>query len=146
MTSNAKQTIATIIPTLRYRDAATAVEWLCQAFGFEKHLVVSGDNGAIEHAELSFGNGMIMLGSALNDSFGQLQQPPQQAGDVVTQSPYLIVDEVDQHYARAIAAGAEIVMDIQDKDYGGRDYSCRDPEGYLWNFGTYDPWSSPSNT
>ncbi|PSN16354.1 glyoxalase [filamentous cyanobacterium CCT1] len=143
MASTAKQTIATIIPTMRYRDAAAAVEWLCQAFGFEKHLVVPGDNGAIAHAELSFGNGMIMLGSARNDSFGQLQQPPQRFGDVVTQSPYLIVDEVDQHYARAIAAGAEIVIDIQDQDYGGRDYSCRDPEGYLWNFGTYDPWSSP---
>ncbi|MBE9157232.1 VOC family protein [Nodosilinea sp. LEGE 06152] len=146
MASTAKQTVATIIPTLRYRDAAAAVEWLCQAFGFEKHLVVPGDDGAIAHAELSFGNGMVMLGSARDDSFGQLQQPPQQVGHVVTQSPYLIVDEVDQHYARAIAAGAEIVIDIQDQDYGGRDYSCRDPEGYLWNFGTYDPWSSPLNS
>ncbi|MEO1068864.1 MAG: VOC family protein, partial [Cyanobacteria bacterium J06638_6] len=64
MTSRPKQTVATIIPTLRYNDAARAIDWLCQAFGFEKHLVVPGENGAIAHAQLVFGNGMIMLGSA----------------------------------------------------------------------------------
>jgi uncharacterized glyoxalase superfamily protein PhnB len=51
------------------------------------------------------------------------------------------VDDADAHYARAAAAGAEIVLDIVDEDYGGRGYSCRDPEGHLWNFGTYDPWA-----
>jgi len=139
--------VATIIPTLHYNDAAAAVEWLCQAFGFKPHLVVPGEDGTIAHAELTFGNGMIMLGSVRDTPFAQLQQPPRQKGDVVTQSPYILVDEVDQHYERTIAAGAEIVMAIQDQDYGGRDYSCRDPEGYLWNFVTYDPWSSaPSQT
>jgi len=147
MTSTPKKTVATIIPTLHYNDAAAAVEWLCQAFGFKPHLVVPGEDGTIAHAELTFGNGMIMLGSVRDTPFAQLQQPPRQKGDVVTQSPYILVDEVDQHYERAIAAGAEIVMAIQDQDYGGRDYSCRDPEGYLWNFGTYDPWSSaPAQT
>lgn len=144
MTGKAKQIVSTMIPTLRYNDAAAAIEWLCKAFGFEQQLIVPGENGTIAHAQLVFGNGMIMLGSARKDAFGQLQQPPGRVGDVVTQSPYIIVDEVDQHYANAIAAGAEIVLDIQDQDYGGRDYSCRDPEGYLWNFGTYDPWSTPS--
>ncbi len=142
MPGNAKPTVATIIPTLRYHNAAAAVEWLCKAFGFEQHLVVPNADGTMAHAELTFGNGMIMLGSVRKDTFGQLQQPPRQRGDVVTQSPYIVVDEVDQHYKTAIAAGAEIVIDIQDQDYGGRDYSCRDPEGYLWNFGTYDPWST----
>jgi uncharacterized glyoxalase superfamily protein PhnB len=51
---------------LRYRDAQAAIEWLCRAFGFEKHLVVPGEGGTIAHAELSFGNGMIMLGSVKN--------------------------------------------------------------------------------
>jgi uncharacterized glyoxalase superfamily protein PhnB len=142
MASTPKKTVATIIPTLQYNDAAAAVEWLCRAFGFEQHLVVPGDNGTVLHAELTFGNGMIMLGSVRDTPFAQLQQPPSKKGDVVTQSPYILVDEVDQHYEAAIAAGAEIVMEIQDQDYGGRDYSCRDPEGYLWNFGTYDPWST----
>ncbi len=142
MTSTPKKTVATIIPTLVYNDTAAAVEWLCQAFGFEQHLVVPGENDTVVHAELTFGNGMIMLGSVRDTPFAQLQQPPRKKGDVVTQSPYILVDEVDQHYKCAIAAGAEIVMEIQDQDYGGRDYSCRDPEGYLWNFGTYDPWST----
>jgi uncharacterized glyoxalase superfamily protein PhnB len=142
MASTPKKTVATIIPTLRYNDAAAAVEWLCRAFGFEQHLVVPGENGTVLHAELTFGNGMIMLGSVRDTPFAQLQQPPSKKGDIVTQSPYILVDEVDQHYEAAIAAGAEIVMAIQDQDYGGRDYSCRDPEGYLWNFGTYDPWST----
>ncbi len=148
MANNAKDAIAhaptyqfaTIIPTLRYRDASAAVDWLCQAFGFEKHLVVPGEDGAIVHAELVFGNGMIMVGSAREDDFGRLQQPPSQTEAVVTQSPYILVEDVDKHYERAIAAGAQIVLDIKDQDYGGRDYSCRDPEGHVWNFGTYDPW------
>jgi uncharacterized glyoxalase superfamily protein PhnB len=129
-----------IIPTMRYRDAAAAIEWLCKAFGFEEHLVVPGQNGAIAHAELTLGNGMIMLGSEHDDAFDKLLKPPE-PGHPVTQSPYIIVADVDAHYAKAKAAGAEIVMDIKDEDYGGRGYSARDPEGYLWSFGSYDPWA-----
>ncbi|MEL6277205.1 MAG: VOC family protein [Bacteroidota bacterium] len=129
------------MPTLRYRDAAAAIEWLCQAFGFEQHLVVPGENGAIAHVQLVFGNGMIMLGSARDDEFGGLQQPPSSVDSVVMQSPYIVVEDVDEHYARAISAGAKVVMPLKDEDYGGRLYSCRDPEGFLWNFGSYDPWS-----
>ncbi|ASC71932.1 hypothetical protein XM38_028860 [Halomicronema hongdechloris C2206] len=142
MTNDAKTAIATIIPTLRYRDASAAVDWLCQAFGFEKHLVVPDDDGGIAHAELVFGNGMVMVGAACEDEFGRLQQPPSQGNAVVTQSPYILVEDVDKHYERAVAAGAQIVTDIKDQDYGGRDYSCRDPEGHVWNFGTYDPWTA----
>ncbi len=140
MANNAKSTNATIIPTLRYEDAAAAIEWLCKAFGFEKLLVVPGDTGAIAHAQLTFGNGMIMLGSVRDDAFDKLQKPPRQVGGVGTQSPYIVVDDADAHFRRAVAAGAEIVMDIEDQPYGGRSYSCKDPEGYLWSFGTYDPW------
>jgi uncharacterized glyoxalase superfamily protein PhnB len=140
MADTIKQTTATIIPTLRYKDVPAAIDWLCTAFGFEKHLIVPGENSTIAHAQLIFGNGMIMLGSFRDDEFGKLQQPPDGAGSVVSQSPYIVVEDVDEHYARAIAAGAEIVIDIKDEDYG-REYSCRDPEGFLWNFGTYNPWS-----
>jgi uncharacterized glyoxalase superfamily protein PhnB len=138
MTENAKATRATIIPALRYRDAPAAIDWLCRAFGFERHLVVPGEDGTIAHAQLVFGNGMIMLGSARDDDFGRLIRPPE--GGVGTQSPYVVVADADLHYARAKEAGAEIVLDIKDEDYGGRGYSCRDPEGHLWNFGTFDPW------
>lgn len=130
----------TVIPTLRYRDAASAIDWLCDAFGFERHLVVPGEGGTVAHAQLLCGNGMIMLGSARDDEFGRLQKTPAEVGGVGTQSPYVIVPDADAHYERAKAAGAVIVYDIRDEDYGGRGYSCRDPEGHLWSFGTYDPW------
>ena len=142
MGDNTKATTARIIPTVRYKDAAAAVEWLGEAFGFEKHLVVPGEDGSVVHAQLVFGNGMVMLGSARDSDFDNFQKPPSALKGAVSQSPYIIVDDADKHYARAVAAGAEIVMEIKDEDYGGRDYSCRDPEGHLWNFGSYDPWTA----
>lgn len=140
MTDNAK--MVTVIPTMRYNDAAAAIEWLCTAFGFEKHFVVPGEDGTVVHAQLVFGNGMVMLGSAREGEFDNLQKPPSALGGAVSQSPYIIVEDADKHYARSVAAGAEIVMDIKDEDYGGRGYSCRDPEGHVWNFGSYDPWAA----
>jgi uncharacterized glyoxalase superfamily protein PhnB len=140
MPNGPKRTTATIIPTLRYRDAMKAIDWLCAAFGFEKHLVVSDDDGGIAHAQLVFGNGMIMLGSARNDSFGALQLPLKTPDEPVSQSPYIIVQDVDEHHQQAVAAGAVTVLPPEDQDYGGRLYSCRDFEGNLWNFGSYDPW------
>jgi uncharacterized glyoxalase superfamily protein PhnB len=129
-----------IIPAMRYRDAPGAIEWLCRAFGFEKQLVVAGDAGSIAHAQLVLGNGMIMLGSTKDDEFDRLTTTPGAAG-AVTQSPYVIVCRIDEHYQRARAAGADIVGEIEDQDYGGRLYSARDPEGHLWHFGSYDPWA-----
>lgn len=137
-----KDTRAAVIPTLRYRDAAKAVDWLCQAFGFEKHLVVPGEGGTIAHAQLAFGNGMVMLGSAgTHGPFDELVKTPSDLGGLGTQCPYVIVDDADAHQARAEAAGAEILMPAEDQHYGGRNYVCRDFEGHVWSFGTYDPWS-----
>ncbi len=125
---------------MRYKDAPTAIEWLCTAFGFEKHLIVPGENGTITHAQLSFDNAMIMLGSENDNEYGKLLRTPKALNGFNTQAPYIVVEDVDAHYQRAIAAGAKIVLDIKDEDYGGRGYSCQDPEGYLWNFGSYNPW------
>ncbi len=80
---------------MRYRDAPAAIEWLCRAFGFEKHLIVPGENNAIAHAQLTFGNGMIMLGSAVDSEFGRLIRGPEQIGGVETQTPYVIVADAD---------------------------------------------------
>lgn len=129
-----------IIPTLKYEDAASAIDWLCKAFGFEKHLVVEGESGQIEHAQLTLGNGMIMLGSARENEFDKYQTTPKAVGGVGTQSPYIVVSDVDSHHARAVEAGARVVLQPKDQDYGGRLYSCLDPEGHLWNFGSYNPW------
>ena len=130
-----------IIPTLRYDDAPRMIDWLCDTFGFTKHLVVQDGDGGVAHAQLVLGEVMIMLGSARDDAFGRLQQTPATLGGT-TQSPYIIASEVDDLCSKARAAGAEIVMEPKDENYGGRGFSCRDPEGHLWNFGTYDPWQA----
>jgi uncharacterized glyoxalase superfamily protein PhnB len=140
MADLAKQTRATIVPALQYRDAPAAIDWLCTAFGFTRRMVVPDEDGGIAHAELTFGNGMIMLGSRRENEFGRLLTEPRQAG-AVTQAVYVIVDDADAHYARAKAAGAEILVELRTQDYGGRDYTCRDPERHVWAFGTYDPWN-----
>jgi uncharacterized glyoxalase superfamily protein PhnB len=130
----------TIIPGMRYRNAPAAIEWLCNAFGFEKHLVVPGENGTIAHAQLAFGNGMIMLGSIKDNEFNRLTKQPDEIGGAETQSAYVVVPDADAHYARAKAGGAEILRDVKDESYGGRGYACRDLEGHIWYFGTYNPW------
>ncbi len=141
MSSIPKDTRSTIIPCLRYRDAPAAIKWLCRVFGFEEHLVVPNDDGTIAHAQLSFGNGMIMLGSAVDSEFGRLMKQPDDIGGAETQTAYVVVSDADQVYRQAKASGAEIILDIKDEDYGGRGFTCRDLEGHIWNFGTYDPWN-----
>jgi uncharacterized glyoxalase superfamily protein PhnB len=131
---------ATIVPTLRYCDVGAAIDWLCNAFGFERHHVVNGDDGAVRYAELTFGTGMIMLGPIQDSAFDRLMTQPANTGGVVTQICYLFVADADTHCAQARAAGAEIILDIEDEASSGRGYSCRDLEGHIWNFGTYDPW------
>lgn len=139
--SAAPRTTPTITPGLLYHDAANAIEWLCRAFGFEKRLVVAGDAGSIAHAHLTLGNGGIMLSSAENHAFAEVLKTPREAGGVGTQEVLVWVADIDAHCACAKAAGAHILIDIEDKPYGGRGYSCRDPEGHVWGFGSYDPWA-----
>jgi uncharacterized glyoxalase superfamily protein PhnB len=140
MHAHVHEPVGTIVPTLRYRDVAAAVDWLCKAFAFERHLVVRGDDGAVRYAELTFGGGMIMLGPVEDSAFGGLMLQPQDAGGAETQICYLFVEDAAAHCTRAKAAGAEIVLDIEKADGSGRGYSCRDLEGHIWNFGTYNPW------
>lgn len=139
MAGTPRTTQSALISTMRYRDADAAVDWLCRAFGFETHAVYNGKDGKVMHAELSFGSGMIMLGPNVDSPFGQFMMLPGEAGGRCTQTIYCIVADADAHHARAVQAGAEIVMPLRDQDYGSREYSCRDPEGHVWTFGTYDP-------
>ena len=106
-------------------------------------MVVPNDDGTIAHAQLSFGNGMIMLGSVLKNEteFGRLMKQPDEVGGGQTQSSYVVVADADAAYARAKAGGARITMEIRDEDYGDRGFSCFDVEGHLWSFGSYAPWS-----
>jgi uncharacterized glyoxalase superfamily protein PhnB len=145
MSNVAKACTSTVIPAMRYKDAPAAIEWLCRAFGFEKHAVYPNADGSIAHAQLTFGNGMVMLGSVSNGTpYSELIRQPADIGNVETQSPCLIVSDCDAIYATAKAAGAEMVFDIADQGYGGRSFTCRDPEGHLWSVGSYDPWAEGS--
>jgi uncharacterized glyoxalase superfamily protein PhnB len=133
---------ATIIPSIRYRDCPAAIDFLCKAFGFEKHLIVPGPDNTIAHAQLRFGGGMMMCGSASNEgAYGALVKPPASFDAPRTHGLYVIVSDVDGHCARARAEGALVLMEPADQDYGGRLYTCRDKEGYVWSFGSYDPWA-----
>jgi uncharacterized glyoxalase superfamily protein PhnB len=125
-----EQRAPSIYPVLRYTDPATAIHFLVDAFGFSEHAVHKGPDGEIAHAELSLGDGMVMLG-------------PSGGGEAVfdtgAQSIYVVAAEIDALHDRAVAAGAEIVYPLTDQDYGSRDFSAKDPAGNVWSFGTYRP-------
>jgi len=116
----------TIFPVIRYRDAKAAIDFLERAFGFERAAVYEGDDGHIQHAELSLGDSGIMLGE-----WSEGAHPEPGAGHL-----YVVVTDPDAHRERAQAAGAE-VSDITEQDYGSRDYSAKDLDGNHWSFGTY---------
>lgn len=122
-------------PFLRYADARGAVDWLCDAFGFARQAVFDGPDGGVAHAELRLGTGLVMLGPARDDDL-RLRTPGELDG-WVTGGVYASVADVDAHHARAVAAGARIVLPLREMGYGSREYTCRDPEGNLWSFGTY---------
>lgn len=138
MTSKGTLEATRIFPVLRCRDTRTMIDWLERAFGFRRHAVHEDGAGGIAHAEVAFGSGLIMMGPARDGDFGGLFAPPG-AGGKITQTIYLVVEDIDAHHAAAVAAGATIVMPPTDQDYGSRDYICRDPEGNVWCFGTYWP-------
>jgi uncharacterized glyoxalase superfamily protein PhnB len=123
--------MATVYPCLLYRDAATAIKWLVDAFGLTEDMVMRGDGGEIGHAELGWRDGGIMIGS-YRDSVSYSSAPG-------TAGVYLVVEDPDAHFARAVGAGAEVVRPLNDTDYGSREYTVRDLEGNVWNFGTYEP-------
>lgn len=131
---------SSVVPGMTYRNAPEAIEWLCRVFGFAKHAVYPGPNSTIAHAELTLGGGMIMLGSVTDNEHRPFTKQPDEIGGAETRSANLTVTDADAVYARAKAAGAEILFDIEDKPYGGRGFTCRDLEGHIWNVGTYDPW------
>ena len=123
------------IAFLTYDDAEAAVDWLERAVGFERSSVHEA-NGKLAHAELRFGDGMIMLGPAGKNDFGL--KTPRELG-AVSQGVYLIVDDIAEQYDRARTSGAEILRELADTDYGSREFMARDPEGNIWSFGTYRP-------
>ena len=126
----------TVFPTLVYADAVGAIDFLVSAFGAERHAVYSTEE-TVQHAELRLGNGMVMIGPARPDADATCG-----AGAGI----YVVVDDPDSHCAQARAAGAEIVREPFDTDYGSRDYGALDLEGNVWHFGTYQPFAFDHGT
>jgi uncharacterized glyoxalase superfamily protein PhnB len=126
-----------IIPYMRYEDAPAMLTWLEDAFGFRRRAVYE-EGDAIVHAEVTYGNGMFMTGST-REGMPTSTTTPGRLGGESTGGIYVVVDDADAHCAQARAAGAEILMEPTDSDHGSRDYVARDPEGYVWSFGTYRP-------
>ncbi|MCB5181225.1 VOC family protein [Streptomyces antimicrobicus] len=123
-----------ISPTLLYRDAKTAIKVLTEAFGFTQVAVYEAESGAVVHAELAYGNGVVMLGS--KGTGGAFDTAMSGAGPA---GVYVVVEDVDAHHRRAVQHGVQIVTEPTDQDYGSRDYMARDQEGNIWTFGTYTP-------
>lgn len=129
---------STIIPTLRYRDAPAAIEYLQNVLGFEAQLVVDGEHGTIEHAQMRHGTGMVMLSSILDTEYQKAiadGREPTGKGEI-----YVVVDDAYAHADKARSFGAHIIMEPKEQDYGGAAYSLRDHEGNIWSFGSYNPW------
>ena len=132
-------TKSTIIPGMRYQDAHAAIDWLCDVLGFERRLVVPDGSGGVAHAELTLGNGMIMLGSHREDADDRVTAPTPNGS--LTQNAYIVVCDIEGAYERVKATGANIVYKLEEQSYGGSLFSVRDPEGQLWHLGSYDPWA-----
>ena len=130
-----------IYPTFRYRDAARMIDWLVEAFGFTVHARHANGDGSIAHAELVLGSSMIMLGSVRHDDYGAMVGGPGENGG---KAVYVAVEDTDAVYEKAKARGATILEKPVDRDYGSREFICRDPEGNVWSFGTYWPKASES--
>ncbi|MFD3594845.1 VOC family protein [Nocardia sp. NPDC058640] len=123
-----------IWPCLAFTDAAAMIEFLTTAFGFEEVAVYAREDDAtiVEHGELRWpGGGGIMFGSTGRDDTPFGTRPPGVA------NLYLVTDTPDALYDRATTAGATIIRELRDEDYGSRGFSAADPEGNLWSFGTY---------
>ena len=130
--------LADVTPDVHYRDGRAALAFLQRAFGFVERLVVPGAGETIAHAELLVDPGYVMLDSAA-------PVPGRVIWNGQTHGVCVAIDEIDDHYARARAAGAQMVIELEDTPYGSRGYTARDPEGFLWSFGTYRPGASSTD-
>ena len=140
--SLAGQTVS-VIPSATYKDANGAIEWLKRVLGFTEHAVYRSADRAVQHAELLFGNGMFMLGTAgLNAETGTWNATPSECGGRVTGGSYLIVKDCTPVWERVKADGAEVLLLLRTMDYGGQAFTVRDPEGHIWSVGEYDPWAA----
>src|SRR5262245_29988436 len=134
------RTMSTPATAMRYRDVAAAADWLCIAFGFDEQAVVTDDDGRPLYAQLTFGRALLMLAPVGDSPIEKFMKQPDEIGGAGARRTYFAASDADAHCERASAAGAQIILPVDDDEFGGRGYTCRDPEGHIWTFGTYDPW------
>lgn len=139
MTASSLLPAPNLMPLMRYRDLAEAMGWLERAFDFEKQIAVTDSDGAVIYGQMTYRGGLLMMGAIRDTELDKLMRQPDEVGGAETQSCYIVVEDADAHYAKAREAGAEILLDIKSDGLGRRGYSCRDPQGHIWNFGTYSP-------
>lgn len=119
------------IPSVIYRDKRAAIEWLRQAFGFEVSNLLTDSQGNIAHAEMSHGDGLVMVG----DEWVDWAKSPASIGGKNTQRIHVHLESgIDEHCEHARRAGAKIVMEPHDQFYGDRTYVAQDPDGHHWTF------------
>ena len=129
MTERIRPTLSTAVC---YRDPKAALKWLEDAFGFETTMVVLNPDGSLTHSEMSFGDGLIMVGG----EYDAQHKSPASVGGMNTQSIHVQLDAgIDAHCERARKAGAIIVRELADQFYGDRVYAALDPDGHVWSFG-----------
>ena len=125
-----------IYPTFRYRDPDAMLTWLTDIVGFREIACYRGEGGSVAHAELAYGSSMVMIGRTNEDEYGAMVGASGESGG---KSLYIAVDDVDALLARVEKAGTKIEQGITERDYGSREFICRDAEGNVWCFGTYWP-------
>ena len=135
---------AKVVTAIRYRDIERAAEWLQAAFGFGRRTGVPDDDGRAPMVLLTYGDHLIMLLPVGGSELDTMMRQPDEIGGAATQSCYLVVADVERHHSHAKASGAAIVSPLKAFDKGGNGYTCRDLEGHLWSFGSYDPWPEPA--
>jgi uncharacterized glyoxalase superfamily protein PhnB len=123
-----------------YQNLPKMIDWLCQAFGFQKQLIAFDESGSIAHAQLALGDSVVMVVPAGQGPFEDVLVRPDQIERIATQATYLLVDDIETRHARATESGAEVMFEMEFNNAAGRGYACRDPEGHIWLFGSYDPW------
>ena len=130
-----------ISSSIYYEDASAAIDWLCKAFGFEVQIKVEGEGGRIEHSELVFGGGLVMVSSPSGEKSEKFpyRRTPAAVSGGNTQNMFVYVDDVEAHCAHASASGAKIVTELCTSDYGeeywtDRTYECQDLGGHHWWF------------
>jgi uncharacterized glyoxalase superfamily protein PhnB len=129
-----------LIAATRYRDCAAALTFLTDVLEMGPHAVFRDDDGAIQHAQLRVGRGMLMIGPEADTPFGAFMVAPREVGMRETTTVYAVVRDVVGLHGRVRDKGAEIVMPLEAQDYGGSSFSVRDPEGHIFSFGDYDPF------